>query len=484
MREPLPIARRGLLRGAAAAAAGLLARSRARAQADADALLTVDDRDAGRPIAPGFVGLSYESSILAAGDYFTPDNASVIGLIRRLGRNGVLRIGGNTSERTVWRAEAAPAAAPGSFVITPASIDRLAATLRIVGWKLVYGLNLARGTPEEAAAEAAYVASAVGDDLIAFQIGNEPDGFGRWTAVRPLSYDVAAYLAEWSAFHAAVRAPVPDTRFAGPDVAAATDWVGAFAAARPEGLVLLTRHYYADGPSGAPHVSLEKLLRSGGQIAPMLDELARTGRAHGLPWRIIEANSVYDEGQPGVSDTLGAALWGLELMFQAAAAGAAGVNFHAGVHNRRPADDKAYTPIARGEAGRYRARPLYHGMLMFAQAARGALVPARLASDTHALAAFAVRAQDGNLRVCLINKDFARGARVHIDAGRSFAAASVMRLVGPSVDATSGITLGGASVDDLGRWTPVVHDESRATAMGEMVVQVPAASAALVSLQG
>src|SRR5215510_6934494 len=486
MRDPLPIARRAVLRGMAAAAAGLLARSRARAQAEANALLTVDDRDAGRPIAPDFVGLSYETAILAAGDYFTPDNASVLGLIGRLGANGVLRIGGNTSERAVWRGEGAPTApaAPGSFVITPASIDRLAATLRILGWKLVYGLNLARGTPEEAAAEAADVARALGDNLIAFQIGNEPDGFGRWTAVRPQSYDVAVYLAEWRVFLAVVRARVPDARFAGPDVAAATDWVGTFAAARPEGLVLLTRHYYADGPAGAPHVSLERLLRSDGQIAPVLDELARTGHAHGLPWRIIEANSVYDEGQPGVSDTLGAALWGLELMFQAAAAGGAGVNFHAGVHNRRPADDKAYTPIARGEAGRYRARPLYYAMLMFALAARGVLFPVRLATDMHALAAFAVRAQDGNLRVCLINKDFARGARVHIDAGRSFAAASVMRLVGPSVDATSGIALGGESVDDFGRWAPVVHDESRATAMGEMVVQVPAASAALVSLRG
>jgi hypothetical protein len=481
MREPFPIARRGLLRGVAAAAAALLARSRARAQGDADALLTVDDRNAGRPIAPDFVGLSYESAILAAGDYFTPDNASVLGLIRRLGLNGVLRIGGNTSERTVWRAEAAPAA-PGSFVITPASIDRLAATLRILGWKLVYGLNLARGTPEEAAAEAAYVARAVGADLMAFQIGNEPDGFGRWTAVRPQSYDVAAYLKEWRAFHAAVRARVPTARFAGPDIAGATDWVGAFAAARPEGLVLLTRHYYADGPSGAPHVSLEKLLRSDGQIAPVLDELARTGRAHGLPWRIIEANSIYDEGQGGVSDTLGAALWGLELMFQAAAAGAAGVNLHAGVHNRRPGDDKAYTPIARGEAGRHRARPLYYAMLMFAQAARGALVPMRLATDMRALAAFAVRTPEEGLRVCLINKDFARGARVRIDARRSFATLSVMRLVGPSADATSGITLGGASVDDFGRWVPGTNEAALAPS-GEVAVDVPPMSAALVFLR-
>jgi hypothetical protein len=485
MTEPLPIARRGLLRGVAAAAAGLLVRGSARAQADADARLTVDDRDAGRPIAPDFVGLSYETAILAAGDYFTPDNASVLGLIRRLGPNGVLRIGGNTSERTVWRGEGAPAApaAPGSFVITPVSIDRLAATLRILGWKLVYGLNLARGTPEEAAAEAAYVARAVGDDLMAFQIGNEPDGFGRWTAVRPQSYDVAAYLAEWSAFHAAVRARVPGARFAGPDVAGATDWVGAFAAAPPEGLVLLTRHYYADGPSGAPHVSLERLLRSEGQIAPVLDELARTSRAHGLPWRIIEANSIYDEGQGGVSDTLGAALWGLELMFQAAAAGAAGVNFHAGVHNRRPGDDKAYTPIARGEAGRHRARPLYYAMLMFALAARRALVPVRLATDMRTLAAFAVRPPDGSVRVFLINKDFARAVRVQIDPGRSFGGASVTRLAGPAADARSDITLAGASVDDFGRWVPGTSEAAPA-AGGEVAIAVPPTSAALVSLAG
>jgi hypothetical protein len=29
-------------------------------------------------------------------------------------------------------------------VITPAHIDRLAAALRLLGWKLIYGLNLAR----------------------------------------------------------------------------------------------------------------------------------------------------------------------------------------------------------------------------------------------------------------------------------------------------------------------------------------------------
>jgi Glycosyl hydrolase family 79 C-terminal beta domain len=107
----------------------------------------------------------------------------------------------------------------------------------------------------------------------------------------------------------------------------------------------------------------------------------------------------------------------------------------------------------------------------------------RLTTDLRALAAFAVRVPEGGLRVCLINKDFARGARVRIDAGRSFGGASVTRLAGPVADATSGITLGGASVDDFGRWVPGTGEAAPA-AGGEIAVHVPAMSAALVSPAG
>jgi hypothetical protein len=474
------IGRRRFLGGVAGTTLGLLACGTGRAQTGADARLVVSYGDAGAPLAPDFIGLSYESAALVAGDYFTPDNASVLGLIRALGDSGVIRIGGNTSERTVWGSQGGPTASDG-LVITPASIDRLAAALRIAGWRLIYGLNLARGTPEQAAEEAAYVARAAGANLLAFQIGNEPDGFGRWAAERPQTYDAPAFLDEWRRFHAAVRARVADARFAGPDVAAASDWVAAFAEARSQGLVLLTSHYYAEGPAGSPDVTLAKLLRADDQAVPMLDKVASYGRSHHLPCRIVEANSVYNEGQPGVSDTLGAALWGLEFMFDAAAAGIAGVNFHGGVHNVRAEVDKAYTPIARGPSGRYRARPLYYGMLMFVQAARGALVPACLAPDGSGLKAFAVRAPDGSLRICLINKNPGRGARVRIDPGRSFTAGSVVRLSGPAVGATAGVTLGGSSVDEFGGWTPALR-EAVNPAGGEFGVDVPAASAAVVIL--
>lgn len=169
------IERRCFLTGAMSTAVGLLSGAAAHAQTDASARLAVAYEQAGREIPLDFVGLSYESAILAAGDYFAPDNASVLGLIRALGERGVIRIGGNSSERSVWRADASSAGSQ-DIVITPADIDRLTAALRVLGWKLIYGLNLARGTPQQAAQEAAYVTRAVGANLLALQIGNEPDG--------------------------------------------------------------------------------------------------------------------------------------------------------------------------------------------------------------------------------------------------------------------------------------------------------------------
>src|SRR6266852_3449146 len=462
--------RRRFLLGLVGGGAALVGRTFAQ-DGPAMARLSVDYEDAGRTIARDFVGLSYESAVVAANDFFTADNRTLLRLLRTLGSQGVLRIGGNTSERTLWRTQDAPAP-PENFVITPFAIDRLAGFLRALGWQLIYGLNLATAAPEEAAAEAAYVARAVGPLLLAFQIGNEPDGFGRWSGVRPKTYDTAAFLNEWRRFQAAIRAVVPDARFAGPDVAAETGWIAPFADAAAPGLVMLTRHYYADGPASNPAVTLGKLVRSAGQIAPVLAEMAAIGTAHRLPWRIAETNSGYAGGRPRVSDTLGAALWGAELMFQIAAAGGAGVNFHGG-------PDKVYTPIA-GSAAPHHARPLYYGMLLFAQAARGALVPARLKADLN-LASFAARADDGSLRVCVINKD-ARGARVRIDPGRRFAAASAMRLAAPSLEAATGLTLGGASIDASGRWASAAP-EMLQFASGHVLVDVPGASAALVRLE-
>jgi hypothetical protein len=97
------------------------------------------------------------------------------------------------------------------------------------------------------------------------------------------------------------------------------------------------------------------------------------------------------------------------------------------------------------------------------------------------LKAFCVRTPEGALRVCLINKNSTRDARIMIEAQRSFAIASIMRLTGPGIDATEGIVLGGASVDELGGWAPEPREAAYLNSQ-ESTVDVPAASAAVVFL--
>src|SRR5262249_5549350 len=153
-------------------------------------------------------------------------------------------------------------------------------------------------------------------------------------------------------------------------------------------------------------------------------------------------------------------------------AGGAGVNFHAG-------EDKIYTPISHGRGGGLTARPLYYGLLMFAQAP-GDLVAISLDSGGATLAAYAVRAADGALRVVVINKD-ARAAWGRFAPGRRFARGGVRRLAAPSLDAIADVRSGGAAVDDYGGWTPAISEGAQFDG-GAIVLDMPGASAALVTL--
>jgi hypothetical protein len=200
--------------------------------------------------------------------------------------------------------------------------------------------------------------------------------------------------------------------------------------------------------------------RSSGQVRPILERLRSISNRSGLPYRIVEANSIFNEGQPGASDTLGAAVWALELMFQTASADGAGINFHTG--------------------GRYRATPVYYGMLMFAIAGHGILVPVQLVPSHPELNALATRTDDETLRVCLINKHMVRSARVTINSRGRYVRVSTLKLVGPAANATTGVTLGGATVDEFGGWSPL--SEIFNLEGDEFIVDLAPASATVVSI--
>jgi hypothetical protein len=149
------------------------------------------------------------------------------------------------------------------------------------------------------------------------------------------------------------------------------------------------------------------------------------------------------------------------------------VNFHAG-------EEKINTPIAHGPRGGLVARAPYYGMLMFAAAGGGALVPTRLEGVREGLSAYAVRGADDTLRIALMNMDPSRASQLAIVAGGGFGEGRLLRLAGPTPDGPD-VTFGGAVVDDYGGWTAAAGEPVRLTG-AEFPVEIPPASAALAIL--
>jgi hypothetical protein len=138
----------------------------------------------------------------------------------------------------------------------------------------------------------------------------------------------------------------------------------------------------------------------------------------------------------------------LAIVFATAATlHAHGITNKASAVASRPAtgDAKAYTPIGQSSNGNHVARPLYYGMLMYKEATRGAiLVPTRLTAPGLNMSVYATRTADGTIKLCLINKDLERAARVQIEVEDEFATTSILRLTAPSASAQTEITFGGA----------------------------------------
>ncbi|MGB6430799.1 MAG: hypothetical protein WBF06_09440 [Candidatus Acidiferrales bacterium] len=466
--------RREFLRNLGASAALAAVSRTSLAAIDAPpASLEIDSRTAEAPVPSNFTGLSYESAQLANPDFFSAGNSQLIELVRSLGSEGVLRLGGGTSEFTEWSdvetQEAAPLDSFGpdtsktvksSFTITPLAIRNLRAFLDATGWQLLYGLKAARGTPEEAAAEAEFVQRTIGPRLAAFQIGNEPDAWRN--RYFPASWGFQDYSALWKQFHDAIVQRVPQARFAGPDVSNHMDWVVQFAAQAHTDVILLTGHYYAEGPASSPTATMDRLLSPNPKLDKDLTDVMQASRAAGIPYRMTEGNSCWDGGKPGVSDTLGSALWAADMMLQFAQAGCAGVDLHGGGNGY-------YTPIAGGMRDGFTPRPEYYGM-QFAELFSGStLVKSTLANANDRLTAYAAE-KDGALHLALINKG-AENAAVSLNETvfhKNSKKQKTWMLTGPSLKSTQNVTL--AAVDG--------------SRHASNPIPVPAHSAVLWSLQG
>jgi Glycosyl hydrolase family 79 C-terminal beta domain len=421
------------------------------------------------------MGLGYESSSVAVPDLLSARNRTYVQLVRTLSPEGVIRVGGNTSDDTSF-APAQPAiSAPKGTVLNTAAIRQLGTFLDATNWRLIWGLNLGSTDEQQAIAEAEMVMATAKDKLLAFEIGNEPDLFGRGTAHREKGYNYEAFVKEFRRYKAAIRAKLPQAPFAGPDVASATDWVTRFAADEGSDLKLLTHHYYRECANAGS--TLDKLLHPDPKLAAQLATLRSACSDSKVPYRICETNSFCGGGKPGVSDTFGAALWVLDFMFTLAYAGCGGVNMETGVNQLGFVS--SYSPVRQEERGASSATPEYYGMLAFAQAGRGQLVAADCDAAGANVTAYAVASERADLSVTIINKDASIDADVALSIAGQSGRGQVLRLRGPSLESKEGVTFGGSAVDAGGRWSPTTT-ESLHVRGGRVAIRIPAGSAAVL----
>jgi hypothetical protein len=415
-----------------------------------------------------YSGLSYEKDILTnlstANPRFvsalSPNNTALIDLYTMLG-SSIVRLGGNSADTLIWVANG-PGKVPGQ--LSPSDITPLAGFLQQTNWKVIYALNLGTGTPAQAAAEAAYVSSALGSSLLGFEIGNEAGAYCT-NGLRPSTYTFADYAAQWSTFAQAILSEVPTATLIGP---ADTSFTAPFIATLGSQASLITHHYY----DGLPQANnLPALLNPDTYLDnTTLPNINSLTNAVPVSYRIGEANAFVKSPSP--ANMFAEALWGIDYAFTTALDHSTGVNFHAVVGEAPIDTDTLLGTVAN-------VNPLFYGMKLFSMAANGRLVSTVVSAQQGNLSAYAVAATNGTTYVVLNNKD-TNPVNATINFMQPVVSAQAMVLTAPSLTSSTGVTLGGVPIGVDGSWNSPVTSPV-AIANGAATFSVPAGSAALIT---
>jgi hypothetical protein len=434
-------------------------------------------------IGPAFAGLSYEKDSLNI-PRFTATNVDLIGLFKRLGTS-VLRIGGNSVDKNVWTPGGAGLTAGQ---IAPSDVAALAAFVKATGWSCLYGINLggsATGAtmPALAAAEVAYAAAQFGSSLLGIEIGNECDLYGDSGNYYAGNWSLAQFETLWGQYRTAILAATPGVAVTGPASAGSeTSWTIPFGKTVTKSeITLLTQHYYR-GNGSLPSSTVEVLISADPTLITDLGELETGAAQIGIPYRMAECNSFYNGGASGVSNSYGSSLWVIDYLFNCAQNGASGVNLHGG------GNGTGYTPIADSNGVVQEARPEYYGVLLFTLAGEGTLYTTQLSVGALNVTAYAVKTAAGGLNLVVVNKDATENLLLTTTLPQSVSSASLLEMTqltsgatAPSLSATSGVTIQGASVNVDGSFAPgAAYTLSPRAA--QLTCYVPALSAVLIQI--
>lgn len=413
-----------------------------------------------------YIGLSFESGTLNSGKF--DDAGDLPRLLRNLG-DSVLRFGGNSVD--------------ASFTgITPSALSGLAKLVKASGWTVIYSEDLGSFNAARVTADAKAVSAALGGSLSAFACGNEPDLYHE-NGIRPAAYDESDYLHQAAACFAAIHAGAPDAPLEGPDLAGAPEWLAKYADKEAGIISWLGQHYYPLGcglqgktPSELASTLLSPELTA--KEAANFSREAADAKIEGAQLRISETNSACGGGAPGLSDSYATALWVVDYLLTGAEHGVRGMNFHGGLDT----SCKGYTPLCQTETNEYSAQPIYYGMLLTHLLGTGHLLPVvvsmsvatgKVAASARNVTAFALRPlAGGGLRLIVENLNQYQ-ANVTLRVSGHPATVKVLHLTAPSLLATSGVEIQGATVAANGDFEPGKPDTVQCTSRSCPVTITP-----------
>jgi hypothetical protein len=439
--------------------------------------VTVAADGSGADLAPRFLGLSYEMSMLLPKEgryYFDTNDQALVNTFKTLGIKS-LRVGANAVDD------------PRIPIPQEKDIDALFNFARAAGVKVIYSFRLKNGDPANSARVASYIAANDSDALECFSIGNEPNFFLK---------TFEAFFAQWKPHYDAILKAVPNAMFDGPSANGSYALSLARAVFAAGHLAMASDHYYflGSGRAGEKDPPVNRAHFLSNRLHDDYErDYAHVGAvlaAQGVPYRIDEMNSCYNGGAKDSSDTYASTLWALDCTHWWAAHHIVGVNYHTGESVGRDGGFAAANYAAfvhQVDGNGFAMRPLAYADLAFSQGAHGRPLGVKIqVAPTFNFNAYVYRDHDDSIYVTLINKSYgdeAQPASIFLQLPQGMGAGAWQRLnlvqKDQDVAAKTGVMLGGASIDPQGIWSGQWNRIEGAN-YGNLTVTVAPASASIL----
>jgi hypothetical protein len=455
---------------------------------------------AGRPIRAGFVGITTEFSDLfkeAGKDPTHPDTAFEQ-LLKNLAPDGGLdlRIGGDTTDWTWWPVPGMARPPWARWTLTPTWMAVAQKLLEDLQAHLIIGINMEAGSAVIASTEVSAIKSGIGPSVpTTFELGNEPELYPKWPFYitkarqtvygRPKDYSFPQITTQWDR----LAAHLGDIRLAGVGYSSfrALPNVQQFLSSTRD-LSLLTLHTYALTPQNCQQGG--KLQESSLFDANSLQNLAdhvgawvALARRNKVVLRVDEINAVTCGGLAHFSDTMGPALWALNILPLYAQTGLTGVNFE----TRPNTAQNLIQPTATSSGWQVAVQPEYYGMLAFAQLTPpGSRILDSSTTPDAGILAWAVQTPQHSINIVVTNVT-RRAQRVAIQVGGATGPAAREALTSSvgSLASTTGVALGGQTISpQTGQLTGTQVRSEVTPHDGSYDVTVAPASATVLSIKG